>query len=175
MSNQEFDLLRKHIFILSSAGKPIFSRHGDEQELVTTFGLLQAIISIVQDSGDSIKCIRSKRRKIVYFLRGSLYFVAISSTNEPEAVLSSQLEFMYSQILLVLTARVHDILENNSSRDLRDLLGPETTRILHASCKNDMTSPYISFQCMRSFPMLSDLRKDINQALLECVDRSGSA
>lgn len=174
MSSREFDLRRKHIFILTSAGKPVFSRHGDEQELVTTFGLLQAIISIVQDSGDQLKCIRSKRRTIVYFLRNSLYFVSISSTSELEAVLSCQLEFMYSQILLVLTARVHDVLENNSSRDIRDLLGPESTRILHASCENDMTSPYISFQCVKSFPMQFDVRKEVNQSLYECVDRSGS-
>ena len=34
--------VRKHIFILSSSGKPIYSRYGDEQDIVTTFGLLQA-------------------------------------------------------------------------------------------------------------------------------------
>ena len=42
--------VKKHIFILSSSGKPIFSRYGDEQEMVTTFGLLQAVVSIVQVS-----------------------------------------------------------------------------------------------------------------------------
>ena len=31
----------KHFFILSDAGKPIFSRWGDEQELATFMGVLQ--------------------------------------------------------------------------------------------------------------------------------------
>ena len=45
--------VRKHIFILSSSGKPIFTRYGDEQEMVTTFGLLQAVVSIVQVDNNS--------------------------------------------------------------------------------------------------------------------------
>ena len=73
--------------------KPIFSRYGDEQDLVTTFGLLQAVISIALDSGDTIRCIRAGSRKIVYFMKQSLYFVSISSTNEPEVVLLKQLHF----------------------------------------------------------------------------------
>ena len=54
----------KHVFILSSSGKPIFSRYGDEQELSTTFGLLQAVVSIVQAQGDSIKCIQAGKRRL---------------------------------------------------------------------------------------------------------------
>lgn len=174
-NNNSFELKRKHIFILSSAGKPIYTKHGDEQELVTTFGLLQAVISIIHDSGDMIKCIKSKHRKIVYFIRNSLYFIIVTSTNELDAVLSLQLEFMYSQILVILTSRVHDILENNSSKDIRDLLGPETTRLLHATCPSDITSPYIAFQCVKSFAMANDFRNDLNQYIKRCVENSNSA
>ena len=35
---------RKHILIFSSAGKPIFSRYGDESSLSAMFGLLQGKI-----------------------------------------------------------------------------------------------------------------------------------
>jgi hypothetical protein len=34
-------------------------RYGDEQDIVTTFGLIQAVISIVQDAGDQLQCIQS--------------------------------------------------------------------------------------------------------------------
>ena len=84
MAETSWEYLPKHIFILSSSGKPIFSKHGDEQEFVTTFGLLQAIFSLVQDAGDSLKCLKAGNRKIVYFIRNSLYFVSISSTGEPD-------------------------------------------------------------------------------------------
>ncbi len=45
MSDQDALLrsARKHLFILSSSGKPVYSRLGDESDLVTTFGLLQVI------------------------------------------------------------------------------------------------------------------------------------
>ncbi len=49
--------VKKHIFILSSSGKPIFTRYGDEQEMVTTFGLLQAVVSIVEVSHTAALCL----------------------------------------------------------------------------------------------------------------------
>ena len=55
-TDRSWELRRKHVFILSSSGKPIYCNSGDEQELVTIFGLLQAVVSIVNDSGDSLKC-----------------------------------------------------------------------------------------------------------------------
>jgi hypothetical protein len=80
-------------------------RQGDEQELVTVFGLLQAVASIVEDSGDNLRCIRAGKTRILYMIRHSLYFVAVSS-KESEAALLVQLQFLYSQILFILTAKV---------------------------------------------------------------------
>ena len=116
----------KHIFIFSAAGKPIFSRlvisainlclfqsifcsydrQGDEQDLVTVFGLLQAVASIVHDSGDILRCINAGPTKILYLFRRSLYFVAVSSNMESEAALYAQLDFLYNQILFILTGKV---------------------------------------------------------------------
>ena len=167
----------KHVFILSSSGKPIFCRHGDEQEFVTIFGLLQAVISIVQDSGDHLQCIRAGQRTIVYYTQQSLYYVNVSYTGEPEVVLRKQLEFMHSQILLVLTSRVHDILRANSSRDIRDLLGPETNQWLHCSCAadSDMVSPQLAFQAIKSLMMGAEARGSVQALVRECVESSGSA
>jgi len=58
LESKSWELLPKHIFILSSSGKPIFSRNGDEQEIVTTFGLLQAVFSLVQHAGETMKSIK---------------------------------------------------------------------------------------------------------------------
>lgn len=66
----------KHIFLLSEAGKPIYcrydiqsrnnmlistgnwtlcDRYGSEDKLVTLMGVMQALISFVQDEGDTLK------------------------------------------------------------------------------------------------------------------------
>ena len=44
---------RKHVFVLSEAGKPIYSRYGSEEALSSTMGVMMALVSFVQ-SGDNI-------------------------------------------------------------------------------------------------------------------------
>ncbi len=170
-----WELERKHIFVLSSSGKPIFSRYGDEQELVTTFGLLQAVISIVMDSGDNIRSIRAGGRKIVYFMKQSLYFVCISSTNEPEVVLLRQLNFMYNQILFVLTSKVHDVFRNNPAADIRQLIGPDTMRLLAVACEPVLTPVCIALDCLNSLMCPRELREEVVLYLSHTVNESNAA
>eukprot|EP00854_Cymbomonas_tetramitiformis_P025616 gene25616-31319_t len=49
----------KHLFVLSNAGKPIYSRYGDENALAGFMAILQAMISFVQDSGDTLHSLRA--------------------------------------------------------------------------------------------------------------------
>jgi vacuolar fusion protein MON1 len=46
---------RKHFFILSSAGKPIYSRYGDDGIISGYMGVIQAIISFFEDNNDTLK------------------------------------------------------------------------------------------------------------------------
>jgi hypothetical protein len=46
---------RKHFFILSSAGKPIYSRYGDDSIISGYMGVIQAIISFFEDNGDTLQ------------------------------------------------------------------------------------------------------------------------
>ena len=50
---------RKHIFVFSEAGKPIYSRYGKEEAMVSLYGVMQALLSCVQDQDDDLKCIRT--------------------------------------------------------------------------------------------------------------------
>ena len=65
----------KNIFIFTSSGKPIFSKVGNEDDLVTTFGFLQAVISIILATGDVMKCIIAGNRKIVFLLRAFIVLI----------------------------------------------------------------------------------------------------
>ena len=49
---------RKHVFILSNAGKPIWTLHGDENALAGLMAVVQALVSFVHDKGDAIRSIR---------------------------------------------------------------------------------------------------------------------
>ena len=46
---------RKHIFIFSLSGKPVYSRYGKEDKLVTMYGIMQALVSLVQDDKDTLR------------------------------------------------------------------------------------------------------------------------
>ena len=48
---------RKHFFVLSAAGKPIYSRYGDDDVISGYMGVIQTIISFFEDNGDTLKSV----------------------------------------------------------------------------------------------------------------------
>ncbi|KAL3687682.1 hypothetical protein R1sor_013991 [Riccia sorocarpa] len=114
---------KKHFFILSNAGKPIYSRYGDEHKLAGFSATLQAIMSFVENSGDTVRLVRAGDHQIVFLVRGPVYLVCISSTDEPFQLLRDQLELLHGQLLLILTRAVEKCFLKNSKFDMRPLLG----------------------------------------------------
>ncbi|KAI8975580.1 vacuolar fusion protein MON1 [Mycotypha africana] len=155
----------KHFFILSSAGKPIWARYGDESQLSTLMGVIQAIISFFQDSDDTIKSIQAQQHQIVFIIKGPLYYVAVSRTGESATQLRDQLLFLHNQILSVLTnAQLTKIFEQRVNFDLRRLLGG--TEVFLESL-SDLFSKDHSFmlsglQCLR---LSKTVREQIGQVL----------
>lgn len=52
---------RRHVFVLSEAGKPIYSRYGNEEALSSTMGVMMALVSFVKSGNNSIRSIHSGR------------------------------------------------------------------------------------------------------------------
>ena len=48
---------RKHVFVLSEAGKPIYSRYGTEEALSSTMGVMMALVSVVEADKNIIRSI----------------------------------------------------------------------------------------------------------------------
>lgn len=80
---------KKHIFVLSQAGKPIYSRHSSEDKLVTVMGVMQALVSFVQDGNDMIRSVHAGDTNFVFIARGPLILVTVSKTLEsvPQLIL----------------------------------------------------------------------------------------
>ncbi|KAK5280837.1 Vacuolar fusion protein mon1, partial [Cryomyces antarcticus] len=107
-SNEEFLVNQfksklKHFLILSSAGKPIWSRHGDDQVISNYIGIIQTIISFYQGASDGLKGFTAADSRFVVMSKGPLNLVAISRLQESDAQLRTQLEALYMQILSTLT------------------------------------------------------------------------
>lgn len=58
------------VFIFSVAGKPIYSRHGDEDKLASMFGVMQALVSFVQEDGNALHSIKAGDFRIVFQQKG---------------------------------------------------------------------------------------------------------
>ena len=70
---------------------------------------------------------------------------------------------------------MHDLLERNASKDLRELLGCDTPRLMHAACREEIVPPHIAFHAVKGFPIELETRQDIASALRNCVHRSNAA
>ncbi|XP_017095803.2 vacuolar fusion protein MON1 homolog [Drosophila bipectinata] len=163
---------KKHIFILSEAGKPIFSLHGKEDKLAALFGVIQALVSFVQLSQDAITSIHAGGVKIAFMHRGSLILVAASRSNMSLQQLQLQLSDVYNQILSILTySEMTKNFEKRKNLDLRRLLyGSE--RLFYNLLANDGCSTKVSnnvftflTNSIRVFPLPTSVRSQITSSI----------
>ncbi|KAI9475809.1 MAG: trafficking protein Mon1-domain-containing protein [Benjaminiella poitrasii] len=143
---------KKHFFILSSAGKPIWTRYGDESQLSSLMGVIQAIISFFQDGDDAIKSINAGHHKFVFLIKEPLYFVAVSRTGESDSQIRDQLLYLHNQVLSVLTSiQLTKIFEQRVNFDLRRLLGGTEVFLdsLSTLFNNDHSFMLSGLQCLR--------------------------
>lgn len=114
---------KKHFFILSNSGKPIYSRYGDEHKLAGFSATLQAIISFVENGGDRLKSVRAGKHQAVFLVKGPVYLVCISCTEENYESLRGQLELIYGQTIVILTTSINKCFKRNPKFDMTALLG----------------------------------------------------
>ncbi|XP_040382936.1 vacuolar fusion protein MON1 homolog isoform X2 [Oryza brachyantha] len=160
---------KKHFFILSNSGKPIYSRYGDEHKLAGFSATLQAIISFVENSGDHIKFVRAGKHQIVFLVKGPIYLVCISCTEESYEGLRGQLELMYGQTLLILTKSVNRCFEKNPKFDMAPLLGGTDAvflSLIHAFSWNPATFLH-AYTCL---PLAQSTRQAASAVLQDIAD-----
>ncbi len=82
---------QEHVFILSMAGKPIYSLHGNEDKLATLFGVMQALVSVVQSNQDTIMSIQARGVRFVFLVKSQLILVAVSRKKKSVQQIQMQL------------------------------------------------------------------------------------
>ena len=141
----------KHLWLLSFAGKPVYSRHGDESMLSSKMGMLAGIIGVVNDTKDSLQFFVAGACKFVFLVRGPIYLVMASRTLEPVLLLRAQLDYICefcsatsfaapaattaaavaadistctpdAHLIFSATSRIIELLNKSSSTDIRNFL-----------------------------------------------------
>jgi hypothetical protein len=158
----------KHYMILSSAGKPIYSRHGDLGLVNSYMGVVQTIISFYEGAKNPLLGFTAGNARFVIAIEGPLYFVAISRLNESDAQLRSQLEALYMQILSTLTLpTLKNIFVHRPSTDLRKPL--EGTESLLSSLADSFTrgSPSTLLGALECLKLRKSQRHALNNIFLK--------
>ncbi|KAI1461991.1 vacuolar fusion protein MON1 [Annulohypoxylon moriforme] len=157
----------KHFMILSSAGKPIYSRHGDLGLINSSMGVVQTIISFYEGAKNPLLGFTAGNTRFVIATEGPLYFVAISRLGESDSQLRAQLDALYMQILSTLTLpTLTNIFANRPSTDLRKPL--QGTETLLSSLADSFTrgSPSALLGALECLRLRKSHRHAINNAFL---------
>ncbi|KAI4559081.1 hypothetical protein MJT46_013723 [Ovis ammon polii x Ovis aries] len=169
-SDEDWRSKRKHVFVLSEAGKPIYSRYGSVEALSTTMGVMTALVSFVRSAGDAIRAIYAEDHKLVFLQQGPLLLVAVSRTPQSAAQLRGELLAVHAQIVSTLTrASVARIFARKQNYDLRRLLaGSERTldRLLD-SVERDPGALLLG--AVRCVPLARPLRDALGALLRRCT------
>lgn len=159
---------KKHIFILSESGKPVYSRYGNEDKLVTIMGLLQALVSFVHDSNkDNIRCIVAGDHKFIFLVRDHLILVGVCCSQDSQHQILHQLSYLYNQILSVLThTTLNKIFKQRRNYDLRRLLSGAEKFLDNLLHMIDTDASFL-LGAVRCLPLDSQIRDQIAQSVVQ--------
>ena len=153
--------------ILSAAGKPIYSRHGDDNLISGYIGVIQTIISFYEGAQDPLRAFVAGDASFVIMTRGPLHLVAISKLGESDSQLRVQLEALYMQILSTLTLpNLTHLFSNRPSTDLRRPL--QGTEALLSALADSFTrgSPSTLLSALECLRLRKSYRQSINNIML---------
>ena len=131
MKFEEFFVKKRHYLIMSDGGKPVYSRYGDPIENNSIFATLSAMITKYtifntnDNEKENLNVITNNKNKIVFLKKGQLIFIALSKKNDCTSLLFSQLEYLYFQLMSILTISFYSKLEDNPSKCLSTMGGTE--------------------------------------------------
>ncbi|KAH7085675.1 vacuolar fusion protein mon1 [Paraphoma chrysanthemicola] len=158
----------KHFLILSSAGKPIYSRHGDDQLITNYIGVVQTIISFYQSTNDVLKGFTAGGVRFVVMSKGPLNLVAITRLPESDSQLRAQLEALYMQILSTLTLpSLERMFAARANYDLRRPLQGTDTLLSALADGFTRGSPSTLLSALECLKLRKSHRTTINNTLLK--------
>ncbi|CAH1980891.1 unnamed protein product [Acanthoscelides obtectus] len=169
--SREWTSKSKHIFVLSQAGKPIYSRYGNEDKLAWLFGVMQTLVSFIQSSDDTIKSIHAGDTHFVFLIKKPLILVAVHKTQESEQQLITQLNYVFNQITSILTlTRLKKIYEQRQNYDLRRLLTGVERLIDHLLDFSEKDPSFLlgAVQCL---PLANSVRDNISSAIISSCNK----
>ncbi|XP_053325001.1 vacuolar fusion protein MON1 homolog A [Spea bombifrons] len=163
---------QKHVFVLSEAGKPVYSRYHSEEVLSSTAGVMMALVSFLETEKNAIRSIHADGYKVVFVRRSPLVLVSVSHTRQSEQEISQELLYVYYQILSLLTGtQLHHLFQQRPSYDLRRLLSG-SERITDSLLDLMDTDPSFLLSAVRCLPLAPAIRDSVGSSLQQAKAKS---
>jgi len=179
MKIEQFYEQKRHYFIMTEGGTPIYSRYGDEIKncsLLATFSAIITKFTIFnneQNSQEKLNYICNENSIIAFLKKGKIVFIALSNKTDSISFLYSQLELLYNQLLSIVTSERMPILEEKPSSCARILSGiNESLEQVIEYSNNTMVSLLNSYQVMpiQNRQKINNIcQKYVGNALICCI------
>ncbi|CAH2312527.1 vacuolar fusion MON1 homolog A [Pelobates cultripes] len=163
---------QKHVFVISEAGKPVYSRYRSEEVLSSTAGVMMALVSFLETEKNAIRSIHADGYKVVFVRRSPLVLVSVYHTLQSELEIAQELLYVYYQILSLLTGtQLHHLFQQRPSYDLRRLLAG-SERITDSLLDLMDIDPSFLLGAVRCLPLALAVRGYISFFLLQAKAKS---
>ncbi|KAK9453352.1 trafficking protein Mon1-domain-containing protein [Dipodascopsis uninucleata] len=176
---ERFLCQKKHYFIISNAGKPIFSLNGSDDLISSYMGVIQALVagfeqstdvssSSDNDIPDTLRFFTAGTTSFAITVEDPLILVAISKMGETEGQLRTQLDALHTQLLSSLTkSQIVKVFTGRTNFDLRKLLGGAEVYLRALAREMVLGSPSILLNSIECLRLRNSVRDRINVGLLK--------
>lgn len=161
----------KNFFILTSAGKPIFSMFGEDKEIIPFMGIINTVVSYFQvNESTNIRTINLKRTKqaFAFTVKSPIILMAYSRRGETTNELMQQLDLLYSYLISSINERqLKRLFHNRSNFDLRNYLEVTDFDNLRQICSllSDKLYPDFTLNALQCFVMRKTERARIHETI----------
>ncbi|CAF2678825.1 unnamed protein product [Rotaria sp. Silwood2] len=161
----------KHLFIMSENGKPVFTRYGDEDQLVTFMGVMQTLVSFAElAESNQLNYLKAGRSRIAFLHKEPFVFVLVTHTYEHSMCIFQQLTYVYNQIISTLTlSRIKQKFKLQPNFDLRRWLSNAEKKLLHNIIdmyEHDLGMLMTSAKCLI---LPTNIRNQIGQIVAQTI------
>lgn len=160
-TNQEL-----HLFIVTDAGKPVYSRYGTVQKLSPILCTCVAILGHMDSHQEELNHFRAGSHTFVFLPKKPFVFIAVSKSSLPVSYLFKQLNFLYSLFLSIFSESLIKQLSMRPSCDFRQIA--EGTRPAWDGVVNNMSEDP-AFIFAPSIPV-SHMQQELRQQIVHLFD-----
>jgi hypothetical protein len=105
-----WDAHGRHVLVLTSAGKPVFTRHGSDGDAARVTSIITALLARAAEGGDALRSLSlADGTAVVFAPVGQVILVCVvRRPEEPEAATRAMLATLHGFLALTLTGAVLD-------------------------------------------------------------------